>query len=483
MKSLIPTSLSSVNGWNEKYSGSLYTCSKDILIDNSKVETLSYSGDTPTTSKRGGTYQLNSGQTITSTGTGAISYDYTESDKLATSCTTSNGQTLNEGQSLCVNTLTLETCNKGLDGKLAISSKSAIPPQVCRTNTIVNAYTVDVVLSKTILSTTDSLKVDFTLSGTPNNKDKPITAEIWQGTQLVTTQGPLFTGTGIFDSGKTSFTFSELPIGSYFVRIKFSDPDGNYQKDFTFKVTENLALSPGTPNPIQFDNKPIEVYFTASKSGSPKALTSIVMEAYYNGQLLQSNSYVKSNPNLGKYVFTFNNLQGDGDLVVKARGTDETGYTTDWTEDFTIKVKKAYIIITPTNLNSGECTGTHISTFETKDSSGNLIETSNSVSIGLPLGECQDSKTASVSGSNGKYSFTYSYTCGGFYTIFINSNSPDIGSSQLNSGTGQGITILTGSSCGGDGPTTDYTMYFIGGGFLIAIGLFIYFLFFFRRKK
>lgn len=538
---LIPTSQSPTEPYKtnnqEKYSGSLYSCSREIYINNVKKTTLIYSSNSPTPINgiKGDTYTLNGEDSISSQGNGEFSVDYTISDKPITTCIASNSQTLNIGESICINQLTLETCQQtsgnpviitnnavspqicsngkliypttckasnnqiiNIGDKICIDqytqeecikqsgslypsiiktmiNRDIIPPQICKDGKIGDAYKVDIKLNKQVLSSTDKLEIDFSLTGTSNNKNIPITTQILKGSQVINTKTQS-TGNNIMNEGTTDFIFDAPSTGYYTLKISFSHPEGDYSKEYNLQVTEELAVTFTTPNPIQFDINPIEISLNSYKSGSPKELTNFELDAVYNG--IKQYQYTTENPSLGILKFKFP-LRGDGILRVRSRGNDESGLWTDWTDYFEVTVKKSTILIS-TDFKTDECMGTLIQKFETKDSLGNYVESQNQITIDKPLG---GTDSVSSTGSNGKYSFSYNFAEGGLYIVRITSSNSKIGSSQLNSGQGQIINILGGTSCnGGCEGISCYTTYIIIGVIILALGLFIYFVFFFRRK-
>jgi hypothetical protein len=449
-----------------------YSCSKEIKIDGNSKGFLTWEKEIPTpdTGIFGTEYSLTGGQKISFNGR----ISYTISTVQLTTCISSNGTVLNIGQKICRDNYALENCDN-VNNKPTLTTTEIIPPQICRNGGIVDAYHVETTLSKLVLSKSDTLSIDFALKDTPTNKNIDITATILKNNQFVTSKIQK-TGNTYLNAGKTSFTFSDLPIGYYTLRISFSHPDGDYQKEYNIQVTEDLAVVLTTADQIQFDSKDIEVNLNSFKSGQAKDLSNFDLEASFNGNKVYT--YTTEHPSLGILKFKFP-LKGDGTLRVRVRGNDETGLWTDWTDYFEITVKKASIIIT-SDFQTDKCIGSLTQNFETKDSLSNFVETQNQVTIDKPLG---GTDTASVSGSNGKYSFTYNYVNGGIYTIRITSTNAKLGSSQLNSGQGQIVNILTGTSCedGGCEGIGCYTNYLIVGAVIIAISFFVYFVFI--RKK
>jgi hypothetical protein len=378
-----------------------------------------------------------------------------------TRCIASNGQIIQKGNTLCTSDLVLEKCVT----PPTITKETASSGKVCRDGKIVNAYTVSTSLSSLVLSTSDKLKVEFVSDLT----SKDVTATIYKSSTVIQTK------TQQTSSGKTSFTFDTLSVGYYTVKISFSDTHGDYEKTYDFQVTESLTVVLDAKSLTQFNNLPIEVMLKSYKSGNFKDLSDKQIEATFNGIAVSPETI--EHPSLGLLVYYYNlKNKGDGNLRVRARGQDETGLWTDWTEYFQIEVKKASILISTEFIND-KCTGTLENKFFTKDSQGNYINTNNIVKIDKPLG---GSDTVSTTGTNGKYSFSYNFIEGGLYIVRITSSN-ELGSSQLNAGQGQTINILTGTACNGGDDDFDWKTLLIISVLVLGIGLFVYFVVI-RRK-
>ncbi len=484
-------------------SANSYQCSQSVT--GSKTKLISYSGSVPGFTKE--SFALSSGQKINwvgdieytiskaktsectknvkvtsntyylcitdSNGCGIIDRTQTQSCgtllfnentglcETPTSCIASNGQIIQKGNTLCTSESVLEKCIT----PPTITKETASSGKVCRDGKIVDAYTVSTSLSSLVLSTSDKLKVEFVSDLT----SKDITATIYQSSTVIQTK------TQQTSSGKTTFTFDTLSVGYYTVKISFSDTHGDYEKTYDFQVTESLTVVLDAKSLTQFNNLPIEVMLKSYKSGNFKDLSDKQIEATFNGIAVSPETI--EHPSLGLLVYYYNlKNKGDGNLRVRARGQDETGLWTDWTEYFQIEVKKASILISTEFIND-KCTGTLENKFFTKDSQGNYINTNNIVKIDKPLG---GSDTVSTTGTNGKYSFSYNFLEGGLYIVRITSSN-ELGSSQLNAGQGQTINILTGTACNGGDDDFDWKTLLIISVLVLGIGLFVYFVVI-RRK-
>lgn len=462
----------------EKYEGDLYACSRVIKIDGESKETISHYSDSPTSSsgKRGNTYSLTEGQKITSEGTGIfkVEYDSEYYEEPITTCTAENNEVLNIGESTCLDQWTAEKC---LDPPQT-QKEYAQEGQVCRDGKIEKAFEVDIDFERQVISTGEKFEIDFNLYDTPDNKNIDVTASIMKGQQTMVSKTQK-TGNTPFNAGKTHFSLDSPPIGYYTLKITFAEPDGGSTYEYDVQVTDSLSLVLRSNNPVQFDNKDVEVILESYKGGGFKSLSNYEMDAMFNG--IKKYPSIVETGGVGILKFNFD-LSGDGILRVRARGSDETGLWTQWTNYYEVNVKEATILF-DTDFLSNKCTGTYTNSFSTKDSSGSLVDTNNIVKIERPLGGQID--TPSLTGSGGNYQFTYNFDQQGLYVVKITSSDELLGTSQLNGGSGQTITILGGGNCGGGGDVTggiNWTMWVIIGGLVLAIGVFI-FIIFFRRKK
>lgn len=440
-----------------------YECTKNILDGSGKIiKAVTYSGPSAGTKKE--TITLNPGQEAYWSG----QIDWKEVELRESQCIR------NKADTLLPNAYYI--CSEDQFGCGVLSSKKSYcsPANYVyneESQKCVPPYTVNVNLEKPVISTSEKFIIDFELKDTENNANIPVTAEIKRGTTVISTKTQL-TGNTYLTLGKTQFTLDAPAVGYYELTISFSSNEGDFSKEYAVQVTENLNVIVTADNPIQFDSSPIVVYLKSFKSGSAKQLSDFEVDAVYNG--VNQYIYLVEDTNVGVKKITFSGLKGDGTLRVRARGQDDSGLWTEWTEYFDVVVKKATILFT-TDFPSDECIGSQTLKFETKDSIGNLAETQNQIQIDKPLG---GNDYPTVSGSGGKYSFTYNFAEGGLYTVRITSTSPTLGTAQLGTGQGEKVNVLTGDVCGGGGGGgIDWTIYLIGGGFVFAIIVFIYFVF------
>lgn len=458
---------------------SVYSCSRSLLIDGKAQAPLTYNKNTPTTGngQRFSSIVLTGSQKLTSpSGTGVLRLEYNEVYTPApiTTCTAENGKVLQNGQSICLDSYTAQKCVDPPNTQKTYAQEG----QTCKNGIIAQAYNVDIKLNENVISFGEKFLVDFALTGTDNNKNVEVTATILKGSQVISSVSQL-TGNSPFNAGKTQFSIDSPPIGYYTLRITFNNPDGNFKGEYNVQVTDTLSIILKTPNPIQFDNKDIVFSLESYKGGSYKSLKNYDVEATYNGMTVYPKTTQSGGLGILKFYYS---LQGDGTLRIRARGNDETGLWSEWTDYLEISVRKASIIISAIDFPTDVCTGSYELEFETKDSTGNYIETSNQVTIDKSLG---GTDTVSSSGSNGKYSANFNFVNGGIYVVRITSTNTDVGTSQLNAGQGQVVNILTGDACGGGGGGggTNWTLYSIIGVAIISIVFFIYFVFFYKGRK
>lgn len=398
--------------------------------------------------------------------------------QIPTTCKASNGQILNKGQTVCINKYTLEKCSTGSPPSISTQEVTQ-EGYICEGGVIKPAYTLDIKInglssSSVVAETGAKIKIDVIMFGTANNKRIPVTASI-DGTAISQTR---YTGDTSLTAGKVSLELDSPGEGYHNIKIFIDHPDADYLKIYELRVTSGLNLNLYTDNPTQYDNEYVELRLDAYKAGENKRLTDYQYEAYFNNNRIYADVVEPSGKNL---IFLFR-VKGDGILRMRAKGTDETGITTDWTSFKEINVKETTISIN-TNFQSGICPGTVQNTFTTTDNVGNLIDTQNSILIESPLG----GKTTLISPtkiSTGEYKFTYTFTDAGLYTIKLTSTS-NYGVFELGDGLGEPVTILAncGGSPGGGGgvePGTNWLMYII---FAVIIGIIILVIILMRKKR
>lgn len=341
----------------------------------------------------------------------------------------------------------------------------------------VEPFTVNVDIENTVISKSGEFNIDFKLSDTTDNKNIDVKVEILKNSQVYSTKTQK-TGGSVLNAGETSFTLPAPPIGFYKIRISFTNIQGSYEEDFDVQVVGGINVYMDAVSTVQFDNVPVEVMIKSDVSGVSKDLKDFEAKALFNGVSVTPS--VVEHPSLGILKLKYD-VSGDGILRVSARGQDENSYWTEFTNPIEITVKKSTIAFT-TNFKTDVCAGSITQSFETKDSTGNYVDTSNIVTINKPLG---GSDTPPVTGKDGKYSFTYNYVDGGLYIIRIDSTSSELGNSQLNGGQGQQVSILVGQGCSSSiGGTTsggsNALLYVILGVMVLVIGLVVFFVF---KKK
>lgn len=396
--------------------------------------------------------------------------------QLPTTCKASNGQILNKGQSICVDDYTLEKCSTTTPPSISIQEVTQ-EGYICEGGVIKPAYNVDIKING--LTTTSIVSeigkkiiIDVLISGTSDNKRIPVTASI-EGTSVSQTR---LTGDTTLTAGKVTLELDSPTEGYHTIKIFIDHPKSDYTKEYDLRVTTGLTLNLYTDNPIQYDNDYIEVRLDAYKSNENKRLIDYDYEAYFNSKKV--NAYVVE-PSGKNLIFLFD-LTGDGTLRIRAKGTDETGITTDWTEFTEITTKETTITITPT-FKSGVCPGTLENTFTTTNSVGDLIDTQNIVEIVSPL-QGVSTKLSPIRVSEGTYKFTHNFAEGGQYTIKVTSTS-EYGLYELGDGLGVPVSILAG--CGDnpdnpDDPDTNWLMYII---FAVIIGVIVLMIVLMRKKK
>lgn len=390
-----------------------------------------------------------------------------------TTCTAQNGVILNRNDAVCLDQYTLERCT---NPPTTTREYVQIQGDICEDGEIKSAYDVNVEVNKLIIAEGEYFEIDLTLSGTENNKNIPVTARI---KNTAVSQSRL-TGSSYFNAGQASFSLLAPSQGFYTIEIFMEHPNGDYTKEYQVQVTSGLSLNLYADSNVQFDNEPITVQLEAYKGGEKKRLSDYNIDATFNGRTV----FPQSVEPVGKDLRFYFDLTGDGILRVRARGSDETGLTTDFTNYLEVSIKETGIEIQP-DFKSGVCAGTIKNTFKTRDSTGNLIDTTSSVLIKEPTGGGIKAVTSNRI-SLGTYEFSYNYEQNGLYVIEVTVTADGLGTYELNDGLGQSVNILTGSTCGtggtgGEEAGTNLLLYAIVGIFILGIGGFVYLLFFRKR--
>jgi hypothetical protein len=392
-----------------------------------------------------------------------------------TTCPMTNGTILNTNQKICKDKYTLYSCFNPPTFTITEVTKEG---DICKNGVIGPAYTVTTTMNNlagdiVVAETNSPLNINVAITGTTDNKRILVTASIVG--KGISKSG--YTGDTSLTAGKVLLELTTPSEGFYTLRITINHPDGTYIKDYELRVTSGLTLNLYADNPIQYDNAKIQVRLDAYKSGENKRLTDYQYEATFNGQRVNTSAVEPSGKNLILY-FTLN---GDGTLRIRAKGTDETGLTTDWTDYTEVTVKETTININ-TDFKTGICPGNVENRFTTTDSNNVLINTQNSVLVQEPLGG-KMTVINPMKVSTGTYKFNYNFIEGGLYTIKVTSTS-SYGTYELGDGLGEPITILSGSACGGGGggddPDTNWLMYIIFG---VIIGVIILVVVMMKRKK
>lgn len=468
-------------GESEKYS-----CSREVYIDGDLKETLTWSLDNPThkDGKRGSTYTLQGGQEMTSTGTGAFSVDYEVYDIPITSCQASDGTILQINEKKCTNAFTLETCKSGNPPLIVIDERDEESKMRCTGNKWINTYTVKVSNDADNIYLGEEFIVNFDLDAPIDSehsvKNRGVAATLYDGFTAVDTQSSLT------DSrGKITFRLEPSSIGFKSIKLTMQHPEGNYEGFVQgLRVEQQMSLSTyqGTSE-IQYDNELIQVRVTTARGDSLEPTDMIdweIEKEYIVGTSTISPNEYQTDHISGSGIYTFKyNLDGDGTLRFRIRGQSSAGAWTDWTQWKSISVKKTTLKFTDYDFpTAGSCEGSYTLRLTLRDDNNNFVDDANvEVKISSSNAETSGTRIATSEG-NGRYYFTFPFTKADQYFLDITA----IKGSVQGSIESIPISINSCGGGGGGGDETDWTMYLVIGGFVLAIGLFIYFVFIKKKK-
>jgi len=458
----------------ETYIGSVnnYACRTDLSRSGQflySLEYQNYGAPLMDATIVGTPITLMARETLNLSGTGQISLDVQEvySPSQISTCQLPDGATISLGQSYCIDSKTLATCEAVADNPPVITKTyadaTAIPPQVCRDGQITSAYVVKVSIDGTSIKTGGEFRVTFELSGIPDAANRDVTATLKKDLQTISTATQK-TGSGTAD-GKTAFIIKPSEAGLYQIEISFSHEAANYLKKYDVQVAEPISVIIDVDRPVQYDSEDVSVLLKSTKSGEAKELSNYEVDAKYNLRTLTEQDIKRVEVLSAGVMKLYFALDGDGTLQVRAKGVDETGIWTDWSDYKSVSVKKATMLF-KTEFVNDVCAGPHTNRFAVTDPFGQKIGASCEVTVEKPLG---GEDQAALQGSGGDYSFTYSFAEPGLYVVRASAHSEKYGTAQLNGGTGQTINILGGTACGMQ-PTPEETpappmwVWAVGGG-------------------
>jgi hypothetical protein len=506
-----------------------YVCSQDVFINNLKVDTISYSGATPITSYTPKTYDVAEGKVFKWNG----DVMFSQSKMVINYCKTTQWGNIPTGTARCDgNTLykcstptlggdavlTTDPCT----GRKCVESSPTVAScqydQICASNignlqagqkkcnyNILYECTSTGLSTAPKLTTTDCAALDkvctadlkcdvpYTtsvkingesptsivqiLSGKTIDVSFTVTESVVQRRNVIVT---LYKGTTPLvslsdDSAKATKVISlpSQPAGYYDLKIVMQHPDMNFDKTYTIQIVQGVSATVSSPNPIQFDNEPIQLKLETFQGGVRVPVTDYEWDATFRNSAVQTAT--TRNPSLGIYEAYFN-LKDEGVLRARARVQyEQNGAWSDYSDYYEVTVKKTTVTIIP-EFRTDIVLGTYTFKFQTKDSTGKLVSTSNIISLESSSGTQPLSVRETTPGS---YEFDVNFPSGGLYYIKVTSTATNIGSTQLNNGNGQPINVFKSDNEGGN--ETNWLMYGLFGVIIAGIGLIVYAIV--RRKK
>lgn len=428
------------------------------------------------------------GETLFISGGDRVNYfgeiEYEQSTAPITSCIvqTQDGDVeLQQGGKVCEDANTLVTC---VDPP-STSTEYRDPAETtarCVGSDWVDAYTVDLDIDETVISLDDSFMIDFDL-----NDDiypvagRTVMATLYEGSHQEDTTSRITDA-----QGRVELELFPENTGYKTIEIFMTHPDIDYEPEpIDVQVTGALSVTTFRTISPQYDNNDVEIIVEVTKDGQAKDIVDWMVEDLYNGDIVSYDAVYggAGSGERGTYHFLYD-LQGDGNLQFKVRVQDNTGFWSEWSPMSgyeVVEVRKAELLLTNLNFPFSECSGrTHATTFTLVDSTGNTVD---GATFDVTITQAVPTKpdlNPSVSGlGNGRYSFTALYEDGGNYYIDIFATKGGLaGSSQDNP-----VSIIVCGGSGGDDGGIDWTLYGVAGGALLAVISFVYFVFFFRRKK
>lgn len=459
----------------EIYSGdqSLYQCSQTLKVNGNTVGTLSHSSNSPTPSsgKFGNAVQLTENQVFNAQGTGTINLDVETSDIPVTTCVVQiegNDVELDQGESVCLDIHTKASCD--VPPQVSIEDKE---DQICVNGQWEDLYTINLVLSSSTVALGESFDVSFELDD-PQYSDggRQVYLYLKENGQTVKSDQAITSS-----SGSAQLSLTPDDAGYYELEVSMAHPESDFSRTYSVQVTSSLSVSTFRTQSPQYDNQAIVAKVEVSRGGSPVAVFpngDIIVEAAYNDNPRSFSR--RTAVEVGEYNIIWDNLVGDGNLRFRVKVEDpSSSYITPWTQWRTIEVKRAGLLFTNIDFPDSECNNReHTGKFTIVDSLGNRV---NGATVSVLINGMEEQVKSEGSGV---YSFSHFYDQGGNYNVEISASSDGIVGQES-----YPLNILSCSSGGGGtgGGGIDWTFYIIIGVFVLGIIVFVYFVFFFRRKR
>ena len=426
---------------NEVISGNInqYDCAKDVFKNNVKIDTITYVNSKPTDSYAPRTYSFIGGDIFRWSGQA-----YWETTKLSSNTCNSDIGELDSGTVLC-DANKLYRCTTPLFGGDAVFETIDCGARglVCSetTNSCEEPYTVEVKINGVsvdgkiiqVLAGVD-IPIVFSLDE-PDPQRRNVIVSLMKGNEVLYSISD--------DSSRTVKNIviqAPSQTGYYDLVIFMPHPDGDYERTTTIQTITSVEASVSSPNPIQYDNQAIVTKMNTYQSGVKVPVFDYQWDATFRNMPI--NPTTTRNPSRGLYEAYFQ-LSGEGTLRVRAKAQyEQNGAWSDWSNYYEVQVKEASISILP-DFKTDIVAGSYTFEFETKDSTGVLTSTTNTIML-----ESQESTITLYAReiSTGKYNFDVNFPTGGLYYLKITSMNPSLGSTQLNNGLGLPVNIFSSGS-------------------------------------
>ncbi len=346
----------------------------------------------------------------------------------------------------------LYSCDlKGFDRKPTVSTKDcSVYGEICDSINLVcdTPYEVSLKLDGKRYSSgivqilsSSTLEVELTIIE-PEVQRRNVIVSLLDGSSVVST---------ISDNSNRETRTITIPTpsitGYYDLKIYMAHENGDYEKTITVQAITPVETSVASPNPVQYDNEEILITMNTYQGGVKVPVFDYEFDATFRNQKV--SPITTRNPSRGLYEAYFN-VNGEGTLRVRAKAQyEQNGAWSEYSDFYTVDVKEASITISP-NFQTDIVQGSYVFSFETRDSAGNLVPTTNTIVIegqGMTM-----TSNANPDGASGKYNFDATFPSGGLYYIKITSVNPTLGSSQLNNGLGLPVNVFSNGGGGGDDP-------------------------------
>jgi hypothetical protein len=394
-----------------------WQCNQDVLLNSNIYTTLQYSDSKPG-NYSSSTIHLSNSDVLTASGSD-IKWVVIDDTK---ACTASQCTTSGDGYKECIKSTcpelssTVTACLKGEKCTQSGPGGSA----VCSTPfTTTGKFTNDRGdVAKTGYGMGESIYFQYNIdSATIVNANLDFVLVDLNGNELTPKQTKVVSS--FPQTYKITFP-AQTTTGTYKVRVDIRYSDILTPEYYTFSIANPITVvihaAGETGEGSLFTNEDTTVEVRVLDAAGEYASANInSIKATIAGTPI---NYVDSSSSLGRYSYVYN-IPQEGKLQVTAE-VEKLGFTTTQTSEFVINPADVQVKFTNVENLQGVAFNTYTITFETSTPHGTLLETTNKVRMLKPDGTYDDVNT--VSGSNGRYSFTYLLNQEGGYKAKVTSS-------------------------------------------------------------